>query len=321
MIDSIRLTISNFNISELNWELIKEKHISKDKSTIIIKYKNCVFQIYLSSCYILLICNAHNILNKNDVCVSDLKEFEKRIRAILNEIILDGNYEILINRLDFYSDVFVKDDYTFKLYMNLLNKHKNNFLYCKSKILYDTSKHISTGGAGSRNFNIYNKYEERKANSITGEELEKWKNCIRIELQYKKMYFKNQYKKYGVLTTLDNYWDLDNFKRMYIDILDKYFYWPSKYYKLGIARNIVNSSNLSWTLKKNINKFLNAVNLVGMEDITKYYNKNTIDKFVQILVKELGICPITLNDSEKIDKLDNLFELAKQSIKDRGYFN
>ncbi len=321
MFDSVRLTIADFDLCRLNWNLIKKKNISKSKSVIIINYKNCELQIFLSSGYILLITNAHSILNKNNICVSDLKEFERRIKAILNDIILDGNYSISVNRIDFYSDVFVQDDYTFKLYMKLLQKHRNNFMYCKSKALYKTSKHISTGGAGSKNFNLYDKYEERKNKGITGEEPEKWKNCIRIELQYKKMYFKNQYKKYGVLPILDNYWNFDSYKSMYLNVYDKYLYWPSRYYKLSVAKNIVNSSDLSFTLKKNINKFLSVVNITGMEDIIKYYNRNTIDKFSQILVKELGVCPITLNDNEKYESLENLFELAKQSIIKNGYFN
>lgn len=321
MFDSVRITIAEFDLCKLNWNLIKKKNISKSKSVIIINYKNCELQIFLSSGYILLITNAHSILNKNNICVSDLKEFERRIKAILNDIILDGNYSISINRLDFYSDVFVHDDYTFKLYMKLLLKHCDDFMYCKTKEKYLSSKHISTRNSGSRNFNIYDKYEERKANNITGEELEKWKGCIRIELQYKKMYFKNQYKKYGVLPILENYWNYECFKSMYIDIFDKYFYSPSQYYKLSVAKNIVNNSNLSFTLKKNINKFLSVVNVVGMENIKRYYNRLTINKFCKILIEELNICPITLNDSEKINRLDNLFELAKQNIIKNGYFN
>lgn len=321
MVDSVRLTISHFDFLKLNMDLIKEKNISKKNSLKIIKYKNCELQIYSNSGYILLITNAHSILNKNNICVSDLKEFERRIKAILNDIILDGNYSISINRLDFYSDVFVHDDYTFKLYMKLLLKHCDNFMYCKTKEKYLSSKHISTRNSGSRNFNIYDKYEEREANNITGEELEKWKGCIRIELQYKKMYFKNQYKKYGVLPILENYWNYECFKSMYIDIFDKYFYSPSQYYKLSVAKNIVNNSNLSFTLKKNINKFLSVVNVVGMENIKRYYNRLTIHKFCKIFVEELGICPITLNDSEKIDSLDNLFELAKQNTIEKSYFN
>lgn len=321
MFDSVRLTIADFDLCRLNWNLIKKKNISKSKSVIIINYKNCELQIFLSSGYILLITNAHTILNKSNICVSDLKEFERRIKAILDEIILDGRYSISVNRLDFHIDVFEQDDIKFKIFMKLLIKHCDNFLYCKSKGKYATSMHLSTKNSGSRNINIYDKYEEQKAKNVTGAELEKWKNCIRIELQYKKMYFKNQYKKYGVLPILDNYWNFDSYKSMYLNVYDKYLYWPSRYYKLSVAKNIVNSSDLSFTLKKNINKFLSVVNITGMEDITKYYNRNTIDKFSQILVKELGVCPITLNDNEKYESLENLFELAKQSIIKNGYFN
>lgn len=321
MIDSVRLTIFDFDMFKLNWNLIKKKNTSKGKSIIIINYKNCELQIYLSSGYILLITNTHNILNKNNICVSDLEEFERRIKAILNEIILDGCYSISVNRLDFYSDVFVQDDLKFKLYRKLLSKHCDNFLYCKTKRKYSSSKHLSTRNSGSRNFNIYDKYEEQKAKGVNGEQLEKWKNCIRIELQYKKMYFKTQYKKYGVLPTLDNYWNFNSYKSMYLDIFDRYFYYPSRYYKLSLAINIVNSSDLSFTLKKNINRFLSVVNLVGMENIKKYYNRLRINKFCKILIEELGVCPITLNDTEKIDSLDNLFELAKQNTIEKGYFN
>jgi len=321
MFDSVRITIAEFDLCKLNWNLIKKKNISKSKSVIIINYKNCELQIFLSSGYILLITNAHTILNKSNICVSDLKEFERRIKAILDEIILDGKYSISVNRLDFHIDVFEQDDMKFKIFMKLLIKHCDNFLYCKSKGKYATSMHLSTKNSGSRNINIYDKYEEQKAKNVTGAELEKWKNCIRIELQYKKMYFKNQYKKYGVIPILENYWNIECFNSMYIDIFDKYFYSPSPYYKLCIAKNIVNNSNLTFTLKKNINKFLGVVNIVGMENIKKYYNRLTINKFCRILIEELNICPITLNDSEKINGLDNLFELAKQNIIKNGYFN
>ena len=75
------------------------------------------------------------------------------------------------------------------------------------------------------------------------------------------MYFKRQYKKFGVFPTLDNYWT--DYQEMYIDICNRYFYNDSKYYKLSIAQAMVNkNNNLSFTLKKNINKFLSAVNLV-----------------------------------------------------------
>lgn len=320
MFDSVRLTISDFDTYRLNWELIKKKNIIKSKAVIIINYKDCELQIFLSSGYILLITNAHNILNKSNICVSDLKEFERRIKAVLNDVILDGIYSISVNRLDFYSDIFVQDDLKFKIYRKLLLEHCDRFMYCKSKENYSSSKHLSTKNAGSKNLNIYDKYEEQKAKNVTGEELEKWKNCIRIELQYKKMYFKNQYKKYGVIPILENYWNTECFKSMYIDIFDKYFYSPSMYYKLSIAKNIVSNSNLSFTLRKNINKFLGVVNIVGMENIKRYYNRLTINKFSKILVEELGICPITLNDDEKFDRLENLFELAKQNAMKNEYF-
>lgn len=148
MFDSVRLTISDFDTYKLNWELIKKKNIIKSKAVIIINYKDCELQIFLSSGYILLITNAHNILNKSNICVSDLKEFERRIKAVLNDVILDGIYSISVNRLDFYSDVFIQDDYIFNLYIKLLLQHQSNYLYMKEKEKYSSSKHISTGRFG-----------------------------------------------------------------------------------------------------------------------------------------------------------------------------
>lgn len=312
MVDSVRLTISGFNISQLNWSLWGTDKRKKRS----VEYKGIVLQLYLESGVILLICNAHKILNKKDICISDLKEFERRINDILKDVVLDGIYNIELNRLDFYSDVFVPDDYIFNLYMNLLLKHRSNFLFMKEKEQYSSSKHISTGGSGSRNFNIYDKHQEQKSKGIIGAELEQWKNIIRIEEQFKKMYFKRQYKNFGILPILANYWNENSYQEMYSDLLNKYFYCPSKYYKLSIAQDIVNNNDkLSFTMKKNINKFLRAVELVGMEKINNYYNKGTIQKYCELLVGSMGINPISLKDSAKVDSLDNLFELAKNKAK------
>lgn len=98
-------------------------------------------------------------------------------------------------------------------------------------------------------------------------------------------------------------------------MFDKYFYCPSKYYKLSIAQDMVNNNDkLSFTMKKNINKFLRAVELVGMERIYSYFNKSTITKYCDLLVS-MGINPICLKDSAKVDSLDNLFVLAKDKAK------
>lgn len=140
----------------------------------------------------------------------------------------------------------------------------------KEKVKYSSSKHISSGGSGSRNFNMYSKYQERKDKGIVGEELEQWKNMLRIE---------NQYKKYGILPSLENYWCYDSYKDMYIDIFDRYFFNDSRHYKLNIAQNMINNSNeLSFTMKKNINKFLRAVELVGMGKIDNYFIDKKITK-------------------------------------------
>lgn len=196
MVDSVRLTINGFDFSQLNWSLWGTDKRKKRSA----EFKGVVLQLYCESGTILLICNAHKVLNKKDISIRDLQEFQRRIEAILKDVILDGIYNIELNRLDFYSDVFVPDDYIFNLYMNLLLKHRSNFLFMKEKEQYASSKHISTTGSGSKNLNIYSRHQERKDKGVTGVELEQWRNVIRIEVQYKKMFFKRQYKNFRITT-------------------------------------------------------------------------------------------------------------------------
>lgn len=144
MVDSIRLTIKDFNIRKINWSLWKDDK-RKNRSC---NYRGVKLDLYLESNTILLTCNTHNVLDKKDICTSDLKEFQRRINAIIEDTVQSCNYSIELNRLDFYSDVFIQDDYIFNLYIKLLLQHQSNYLYMKEKEKYSSSKHISTGRFG-----------------------------------------------------------------------------------------------------------------------------------------------------------------------------
>ena len=276
------------------------------------KYKNIEFKYNKSYRNITIITNAHKVLGKQDIHISDLKEYKTRVADIVKEVLPYPNIRLELSRIDFCVDLLLNPQIISR-YIFLLNMHKKDYKYMKMKNKYHTSIHKSNS-EGKFNLNIYSRYP------YTGAEEDK--NVLRIEVQVKKAKIKDEYFKYGIYKELDSYWTKDIFYENTIELL-KDFLYEGNYYSKEKAKEIIMNSDLKTIEKRKLYRFLLRVERFGIDEVVKvkkFYCKKTVDKYIRML-NELSINPILLPRIwTDCDEMKNLLALAADTAEEK-YFN
>lgn len=274
-------------------------------------YKGITFKYNFSFKLIIIITNAHEVLNKSYITESDLNEYEGRVYQTVSEVLNTNNFNLELSRVDYCIDVPLKEE-EMKIYLFLLKYNKNRFKYMKKHKEYATSVYIKTK-RGKRNLNIY------KRGAKTGKQEDE--NILRIELQCKPKLVKSELEKYGTTRELINYWTKQAMEEYYFDVLSDYFY-EGDYYTRDLAYKIINESNHTEKNKNKLKIFLREVEKNGLASLIadKKYNPIVIENRIQKL-NELSINPIPIpRFIVGSNHLENLLTRARR-IANENYFD
>lgn len=316
MIDSINFIIRN--IDNLEFQRFKENNISykrfennkKNFNSVgySFEYKGVEFKYYKSFKNILVIANAHKVLGKKDILLSDLNLYKHRLKEIVERALGIQNTKLELNRIDYCVDL--KLDERMNIYLELLRFHRTKYKYMKTTTDYSTSKYLKTK-AGKTNINIYNRY------ACTCNEEDK--GILRIEVQNKKKKIKSEFDKYGIDKDINNYWSETAMQEYYFDFL-KDFLYIGNYYNKILAYKIINESDNKIKQKSKLKKFLRDVERGKMDYIfhSKEYGYTKVKNYIEKL-ETLGINPIPILDIYNYDKLESLYTLAIKTAKEK-YF-
>lgn len=304
MIDTIRLMLK-VDPQHIKWEYFQ----NCKNYCAWCKVNEVLFNYYYVSGYLLVITNAHKVLNKDNILLSDCEEYIEKIKKTIEFVIDTKNYDILLNRIDYYVDIKMEEEEK-EIFMNLIHKHDLAYKYARSKKRYDSSVHLNNK-SGSFNINIYDKYVESGF-------LDKYKGTVRVEIQNKKALIKRNLTKYGIPMDLKEYWSKSSFFEYFVDTLKGYTFFGD-YYKYEKVKEIIEKSSYGELKKYNLKKFVEMVNLVGMENVKKQVNRTTIKNYISIL-NELKVSPYCIDKNSSIDYMENILSRCIH-IANEKYFN
>ena len=111
--------------------------------------------------------------------------------------------------------------------------------------------------------------------------------------------------------TIENYWNEDKMRKLFLDEVKQYFY-SGKYYKLSKAVQIIESAETySNNMKNKLILFLCRIRCAGIDRVKNcgVYSKGTIYNRIKDL-SILNINPITIDEESKFDMLESLYSLA-----------
>ncbi len=175
------------------------------------EYNNILFQYYGNFKCIVLIANAHRVLQKADILLSDRNTYIDKVKATVSEI-LDLNYSQLnLHRIDYCIDLFLDYNVMYE-YLHLLNKHKSIYANIKRINEYETSIYL-TSKYGQKRINIYDKYHQAKEEyynkykeeyESTGMSLREYKNTYPSYYEYYRNIFRIEVQNTKVLIKKEN---------------------------------------------------------------------------------------------------------------------
>ena len=212
MIHTIKFS-THIDVEDINLWLFR--HTKKYKMSYSYK-KGINFEYYFLSSVLVIVTTTMAVLDKTTISLTDYEEYIKRLKQIVAKIIKINVDELKINviRVDYFVDIPLSQE-ELKIFTALKSKHDSRYKYMTSKKQYETSVHLSNK-CGQTNINSYNKYEESKDLKYVG--------IWRLEVQIKKSKINKQFMKYGLLKSLDNYWNKDAFNENYFDFLQDYYF-------------------------------------------------------------------------------------------------
>jgi len=314
MIDSLNLNINKLKYLDYNhiFKIGARVVSNKDKDTFFKFYYNDIFFQYDTiHRYLLIEANAHTILGKRDITLSDMKKYQKKCMELIKIILPNGDLNITISRIDYCVDVYVGEKMS--TYLNLLNRHRGQYYYMKKVDVYDTSLYIKTK-YGQYHINFYDRYA--KTGNIED------KGILRLELEMLPPKIRNEKKRNDVDKYIHKYWNKEAMEKYYFDFLLPYLF-EGIYYKRTLSKKIIDKSDLSKTWKRKLNKFTLFEGRYGIDDIVKdkkrkKFCRTTEDNYIERL-NDLGINPITIPKEAEYKELRNLYKLAREKA-EADYF-
>jgi len=322
MIDSLNLII--YNVKWLDFKRIITLGVNCVKkfnnSAYSFKYKNVEFKYNKLNQYLLIKTKVGEILNKDDITLSDKEEYKKIMINIIKDVLPELTSPIFVSRIDYKVDILVLEKMS--TYLNLLNRHSRRFNYMRKKTEYETSLRLSNK-YGKTNLNFYDKYEERNSKN---KEAEKYEGILRLEIQCKPTMLNKEQQKYietekqeGRIKTIDEYWNKEAMELYYFEFLKSYLY-EGDYYNRDMYKELVNNSTLTELEKKRLIRFSLMESRYGINGLVdkKKISYYTVRKYVKML-NDLDINPITIPDDSEYESLENLLKEARNTAKGK-YF-
>ena len=314
LIHTLDLTIVNVN----TYNLIEYKNRFKKRfpeEIYFYDYKGCNFKYYAESNNLVVEVNVQKILNTTNPKLSDKGRFLKELNKILLEVVIFNDYNITkLTRIDYYVDLKTSNEDEKKEILKILNKNTYHYKYMKQKEKYVSSIYLSTK-CGSFNLNFYDKYQQLL--DVHHIRDERYKGVIRFEVHVKKPKLIRLEKEHNIPRTIDVYYSKEFMELLYWDIIRDYLHLGDNL-KLTSTIDIINKSNLSYTIKKNLIHFVRCVDMVGYDKTSKKYSYSTLKGYIKKL-DELGVNPICVDKNSKIEKVDSIFKRLEE-ISNQKYF-
>lgn len=173
------------------------------------EYKNVHFMYLEKFKSIILIANAHKVLQKSDICLSDRDLYIDRINEIVKQVLNIDFSKLSLYRIDYCVDLELDYKKMYE-YLHLLDKHKSTYGNIKRINEYETSIYLTSSG-GQKRINIYDKYKcekdkyyakfEKSNMSLADYEKKNYpyfkfyKNIFRIEVQNTKTLIQSESNK------------------------------------------------------------------------------------------------------------------------------
>lgn len=241
------------------------------------------------------------LLHKANINPNDIDEILEKINVVVKAI-LNRNFELILNRIDYRYDVVVVSERARKIILEkLLSKCEDKASYMIKKDTYKTNVRYF---AKSKSNNIYDKELER---NDKGKEVKEYEKCVvRFEAQVKcgHLRYKSKVKNNPVLRELETYFTFEKYReymeKMIIKVVGK-----GDFYNLYHATKIINKSTLPEKNKLELVEFLKFTS--QKRSLTKTYEKYgryKYTKYIKIL-EDLNINPIVIPEKEKVTHIPN----------------
>ena len=243
------------------------------------EYENVHFMYLEKFKCIILIANAHKVLQKNDIRLSDRNTYINEISRIVKQVLNIDYSQLRLYRIDYCVDLELDYKEMYE-YLHLLDKHKSTYGNIKRINEYETSIYLTSKG-GQKRINIYDKYK-----------------CEKDKYYVK---YKNEYIKSGI--------SLEKYKESHFP----YFIFYSNIFRIEVqnTKNLINNKSKKLKTVKNIAKslFTDEINTIIDCKLEKslygYWNKQSMDLYFFQFLKDFYILVLTINQKTQTKKLRN----------------
>ncbi|SFU82354.1 hypothetical protein SAMN04487886_11924 [Clostridium sp. DSM 8431] len=255
------------------------------------------------------------LLGKADITPSDVDDINYRIRRIVEDIVDNDNFELVLSRLDYRFDVVIKDKEERAMILKLLKKscEKHNYMRKINKYR-NTVRFFSK----SRSNNFYDKEVERMDKNKEIKPYEK--DVMRFEAQIKNEHTRYKKRSAEVERDIESYLTYTMYKnymtKMVIGVTGR-----GDFYSLKGAIDIINKHNVSDVVKEELREFLVYTSLKRDLGKTKEkYDRYKYNKYIAIL-NDLNVNPIIIPEkwrksfiANPLNKLINEFESEERYL-------
>ena len=246
------------------------------------------------------------LLGTADISEKDLTEIEYKINDFICHVFGDEDKELTLIRLDFRFDVVVEDEAHRKLLLKLYKKTIETYSFKKKYDQYASSIYFNSK---SMQVICYDKEVERRDKHQVVEPYES--GVLRFEVRLLNRHLNYIKRQYGSTKSLINYLRDDVWKSYMSKHLCPFFF-AGNFYKINIATDIIDKSDVKEMDKTKLREFLCDVSKCGLEGIKKLekdggkkgnepkYTKYLVNKYLKLL-KQLEINPLLIPKNMKIE--------------------
>ena len=249
--------------------------------------------------------NLNKLLDKDTIAETDFN----RAKYLINKNFYGlFRYTYLgdLSRIDYKADI--KTPYK-DLYIKLIKKGCAKYKALKQYNNYSTSCYYNSA---SSNINIYDK-EEELINNNKLEDIKKYEDIIRFEVQIKNDKLYQLYKNQGICRELINYFtetDRNYFLNYY---LRKIIYNGDYYYYGSKETEQILSKKYKRPMYNKLVKFQKNISKLGITKTRQLYNPSTFNNYIKKL-EAVNINPIPLPKNAPIKILKNPFTFTDENI-------
>ena len=298
------------------------------------EYNNILFQYYKDFHCIVLIANAHRVLQKTDILLSDRDTYIEKVKQAVAEALNIDYFRLKLHRIDYCIDLEMDYKVMYE-YLHQLDKHRSSYQYISRINEYETSIYL-TSKNGQKKINIYDKYqcerikyferykEEHQKNEISLAEYQEkhppyykfYKNVFRIEVQNTKKLIQSESIK--IINKYDNRSQTQKEVDKLLKELNKVHKLKARKCKLN--RELERKSHMS--IYENLNnKYPRDLLNIDIEDLER--QEMTIELMIEGLLEqeEQKICKLVemdLNDKLLLNR--DLCAYWNQESMNKHYF-